>query len=143
MNHRNLIIAAGAAAIALAGVALASPGQDRLAQVDTNKDGQVQVAEIQAQAAQRAARIDADADGKITIDEVKAHREKLREEREQARFERMDANGDGSVSTEEFAIAQSSHAAKLDINGDGVIAKEEFRGGRHGRRGGGRHHAAD
>ena len=133
MKHRNLLIAGGAAAVVLAGVALANPGHDRMAKLDTNADGKVQVAEIEAQAAQRAAAIDANADGNVTVEEIKAHREKLRAERQQARLLKLDANGDGRVSTEEFASGHAARAAKLDADNDGVITQDEFRAGHRGR----------
>jgi len=51
--------------------------------------------------------IDANHDGKITADEVQAFREKERAKREAAEFARMDTNGDGSVSVQEYEAAQT------------------------------------
>ena len=144
MKFRTPLFATGLAAIVVAGVAFANPGHDRTAKLDTDGDGQVEVTEIEAQAAKRAADIDVNGDGRIVVEEVRAHRAKMRAEREQARLLRLDSNGDGSVSTVEFAAGHSAHAAKMDANGDGIIAKDEFRSGRrHGRRGGWHHGSAD
>lgn len=142
MKLRHSLIATGVAAVVLAGAAFANPNHDRRsAKMDTDGDGQVEVTEIEAQAAKRAAEIDANADGRIVVAEIRAHREKMRAEREEARLLRLDTNGDGTVSTVEFASGHASRAAKMDKNGDGIIAKDEFGHRRHGRRGG--HHAAD
>lgn len=142
MKLRNSLLVASAATVALVGVAFANPNHDRrLAKMDTDGDGQVELTEIETQATKRAAEIDANADGRIVVAEIRAHREKIRAEREEARLLRLDSNGDGSVSTVEFASGHASRAASMDKNGDGILAKDEFRGGRHGRRGG--HHKAD
>lgn len=125
--------------LAVAGGAFAGPGHDHgpmTAKLDSDGDGQIKVAEVEADAAKRAAEIDANADGRITAAEVQAHRELQRQARAEKRLARLDADKDGSVSTEEFASSQSQRLAKLDADGDGVISHEEFRAGRHDRRGG-------
>jgi hypothetical protein len=116
-----------------AGLAFAKPGHDgeRLKAIDTNGDGKVQVTEVESHAAKTATEIDANRDGRIEVAEVKAWREARRAERAQRRLLRLDANGDGSVSVEEFATARAEHATKRDVDGDGVIAADEMRPMRH------------
>jgi Ca2+-binding EF-hand superfamily protein len=42
------------------------------------------------------------------------------------RFERLDANKDGSLSQEEFMAASINRFAKTDTNADGIITEEEL-----------------
>lgn len=126
---------------AVGGAALAGSQHDGdragpMAKLDSDGDGQIKVAEVEADAAKRAAEIDTNADGRITAAEVQAHRELQRQLRAEKRLAWLDADKDGSVSTEEFASGQSARLAKLDSDADGVISREEFRAGRHDRRGG-------
>src|SRR5690606_37883437 len=94
-----------------------------------------QVAEIEASAAKQATEIDANADGAITAAEMQAWHEAQRAKRAEARLMRLDANGDGKVSVEEFAAARVERASRRDADGDGVIAPEEMRGKHRGHRG--------
>lgn len=82
---------------------------------DTDKDGFVSLAELEAQgverARQRAAgmmeRMDADSDGKISQDEITANR------RSDKLFKRADIDGDGAVTRAEFdAAAAKMHARR-------------------------------
>lgn len=41
-------------------------------------------------------------------------------------FDRIDRNGDGSISRDEAQAARAAHFARLDANGDGSITVEEF-----------------
>lgn len=125
--------------LAVAGGALAGARHDgahdgpMVAKFDRDGDGTIKVAQIEADAAKRAADIDSNADGRITAAEVDAHRERMRQARAEQRLLRLDADKDGSVSTEEYASGQSGRLVRLDKDGDGVISREEFRAGRHGR----------
>lgn len=75
--------------------------------LDTNKDGVLDSAELEAGDAERMSRrvarmlerIDADGDGKVSMEEASARRDPAR------MFERLDADGNGSLSAEEFAKA--------------------------------------
>jgi hypothetical protein len=115
-------------------------------EMDTNKDGKISQAEIQAFEAARAAEIDANHDGVITADEVRAFREKERAKREAAELARMDTNGDGTVSVQEYEAAQTWRLARMDRNGDGTIDERDMHDGMHGGMDGGgpgshhRHH---
>jgi EF hand domain-containing protein len=93
-------------------------GRWMIQEMDANKDGKVTQAEI-----------DADHDGKITADEIQTFREKERAKREAAMLARMDANGDGSVSVQEYQAAQTWRLARMDRNGDGTIDEQDMRGG--------------
>jgi RNA polymerase sigma-70 factor (ECF subfamily) len=137
MNIQRSLLTVAIATFA-AGAALAMPhGKpgDFAKHLDTNGDGQVQIAEIEASAAKQAAEIDANADGNITTIEMKAWHEAQRAKRAEARLLRLDTNQDGKVSVDEFAAARVERASKRDANGDGVIAADEMRGKHRGHRG--------
>jgi hypothetical protein len=40
-------------------------------------------------------------------------------------FEKLDADGNGSVTKDEFMKAQEAHFAEMDANGDGAFTKDE------------------
>ncbi len=117
--------------------------------IDTDKDGQITAADMQAFAAARFTRIDANADGTITREERKAARMARRESRKADRFALVDVNGDGAISIEEMKAASGKRAerrfARLDTNADGVVSQAEMQaakghrnGGKHGGKGEGR-----
>lgn len=112
---------------------------EMLSKLDSNADGQLQIAEIELNAATRAAQIDSNADGRIDAVEMQAWRQAQRMQRAEKRLLQADSNGDGVVSVEEFAAQQSARVAKLDRNADGVVSSDELRSNRHrmrSRRGG-------
>jgi Ca2+-binding EF-hand superfamily protein len=41
-------------------------------------------------------------------------------------FQKMDANGDGKVTTDEFAARRKAWLKEMDANGDGKISQDEF-----------------
>lgn len=145
---KNTYWMTGALVLALAGVGAAQAsgdrgfghgghrghGADAQKQADTNGDGIVTVAEVQAKILQRAIGIDANKDGNISVAEMDAHREQMRAERRAARLAKLDADNNGSISVEEYAAAKSERVAKRDRNGDGVIDSNDRRGrGEHHR----------
>lgn len=67
-------------------------------------------------------RADANQDGKVTYEELKAVVPNMPEDR----FKKMDRNGDGALSPEEFP-ARGARLAQADTNGDKKISKEEFK----------------
>jgi Ca2+-binding EF-hand superfamily protein len=69
---------------------------DRL---DTNKDGVISQAEVNARQADRFAKIDANGDGMISPEEYNA--------RTEAHFIQADADGNGEVTKDEFTAALS------------------------------------
>ena len=105
-------------------------------EMDANHDGKVTQAEIDAFEAARTAEIDANHDGVITADEIQAFREKERAKRQAAMLARMDTNGDGKVSVQEYEAAQTWRLARMDRNGDGTIDEQDMQM----RDGGGMHH---
>ncbi len=120
----------------------------RATTLDANHDGTIDAAEFAAaRDNERAKRLDArfdriDANGDGVIDKVEfAAAHPAREDARQGRgMMREDA---APVSVKDFVATRKAHLAKLDSDGDGVISSEEFKAGRRGhgmRDGGGMQH---
>lgn len=125
------------------------------ATLDTDSDGKITQAEMDAHKAAKFAEIDTDSNGKISADEFAAGHEAKSEERAAKMAERktkmitkmiekLDTDGDGEISAEEMsAMERKSMIERLDTDDDGAISEEEFekigkRG--HGKGGEGRGH---
>ncbi|CTQ48796.1 EF-hand domain-containing protein [Jannaschia donghaensis] len=103
-------------------------GHDRgerpaFSEVDTNGDGEITPAEIEAFAeARKAARfdeVDADGDGFLTAEELDAARQTREDSRSARMIERLDADDDGRVSREELE-AQTDARGDRGGNGRGM-----------------------
>ncbi|MCZ4297980.1 EF-hand domain-containing protein [Henriciella marina] len=115
-----------------------------LERFDTNSDGVISTAEVDAMKAERFAAADTNGDGGLSLDEIEAFREAERERRIEKRMQRMfdrhDANGDGVISIDEFETRGMPMFERIDADGDGEITEaelSEMKGHRGHRRGGG------
>jgi Ca2+-binding EF-hand superfamily protein len=97
--------------------------QHMLARIDTDKDGKISKAEIDAESAALFKRLDKNADGKIASDEVRHHRWGGKGA---GMLGRMDTDKDGNITKAEFTTAEDQMFQKLDANGDGVISQDEM-----------------
>lgn len=102
-------------------------------ELDTNGDGQVTAAELEALGQKRFEQSDTDGDGFVTLEEMKANMLKQAEERFEKHgakmLERKDANGDGKLSFEEMSPNETRKEkmfGHMDANGDGAISEAEF-----------------
>lgn len=101
-------------------------------ELDTDGDGALSEAELQAPMAERFAAADADGDGTLTAEELVAMVEGRRAEQMARMAERMiarfDANDDGVLSPDEMATppAPATMFERLDTDGDGTISEDEF-----------------
>ena len=146
MNKKFYIIA-GALTAVMTTFAVA---QERgMSEMDTNKNGTVEKSEFEASLAARFAETDKNGDG-ITIEEYQAKRdadmaaraerraerkaekessraEKTDEraarnaERTKKRFESMDANSDGKISSDEYKASGEKMFERMDRDGDGIL----------------------
>ncbi|HET9577894.1 MAG TPA: EF-hand domain-containing protein [Usitatibacter sp.] len=106
-----------------------------------DKDGDGRISRDEAAAAPRLAQhfdeIDANHDGLLTRDELKA----AHQARAQARFSKIDTDGDGRISLAEAqanAPRLAQHFDRVDANHDGFVTPEELKAafrGHHGHRG--------
>jgi len=143
------------ALIASASVLLIAAGP----KADLDQDGQVTKAEFTAAAQAHFLAADTNGDSLLTEDERAAFRAAKKDDRKDERFNKLDANGDGSISRDEMeAISQKFESRKAemkakvlekyDTNLDGELsdaertvmraeweAKGGKKGGRKGKRG--------
>ena len=143
-NAFAFVISAGIGLGALGGAALADKGPGMFGRADTNGDGFVTKEEFAAGRTTMFTKLDANGDGAVDQAEI----DKAREAWHQARnkpasdgntqtqaqnkprhggfMKRMDTDGDGKITSAEFAAAGERMFAKLDDNGDGKLAKDEM-----------------
>ncbi|MBI1249937.1 MAG: hypothetical protein GC189_00505 [Alphaproteobacteria bacterium] len=135
---------AGAALIALGGVAFAQAGHGPgrhghghamgMENLDADEDGWVTRAEMGAAADRMFAARDANSDGKLDDADRQAHREARRERRieRDVRIERRDGEGGRHhggrrhMGPPMMGMLLLSHE-EADVNGDGALSRDEFR----------------
>ena len=108
---------------------------------DANRDGVATRAEAIAQADARFAQMDTDHDGRVTAGEMRAYRTAMHDRmiasgrdvpvpppagaEHDGMGRRMDPNGDGSVTREEFEARALKRFDRMDANHDGTIDATE------------------
>jgi hypothetical protein len=104
--------------------------------IDTNRDRMLQFGEIQAARAQMFDRMDANRNGRLDPDEVRTAVEQVKAKRDfqsaqvagfKAQAGRMDSNGDGKISRDEFAGFIPDRLLRADKNGDRALSLSELR----------------
>lgn len=96
--------------------------------IDANHDGVVTQDEYIAAASAHFNKIDTNGSGQIGTEQIASSPRMVRHEQRVASHEvkRMDANGDGLVTQDEYMNAAKARFAKLDKNGDGFIDADEI-----------------
>ena len=136
------ILTGGIVSLALAGTAIAA--QDRGARADLDGNGQLTLTELNTSLDQRFQAIDTNGDGRLEQAEMQAAREKHRAkraergearsgdragkrggERRGAKRTQIDANGDMIVTRAEFGARALERFERADANSDGTVTAEE------------------
>jgi hypothetical protein len=128
MNHQpKMRPALALAAFSLLLGAPAAQAHPQKPRLDTNGDGSVDLAEIQAArpdfTVEQFNKADANGDGLLSRDE-------LRQAHHRARFERLDKDGNGSISLAELQVVRPEVTAEkfatMDADGNGQVTQEEM-----------------
>ena len=96
------------------------------ARLDADADGAISAAEVTAAKTRQFARADRNDDGQVTPEELAVIQARLARAQSamSGAAERMDADGNGSLSLAEFT-ARAPMFALLDIDGDGALSRAE------------------
>ena len=137
----TLMLAASATASAASAQTAPVPAPRAPMRQDANRDGVTTRAEAIAQADARFAQMDTDRDGRVTGGEMRAYRAALHDRmvasgrdvpvpppgggKHDGMGRRMDPNGDGSVTREEFEARALKRFDRVDANHDGMIDATE------------------
>lgn len=148
MTQTKILAAVVAAAGILAtGAVVAKPGfggfgpKMQFEEIDTDGNGEISQAEMQAQKAARFSAADTNGDGKLSPEEMQARAQSRMAKRMEKMIERLDTDGDGALSESELSQRgnRGDMFARLDSDESGGISKEEFEKAREHRRGKHRH----
>jgi Ca2+-binding EF-hand superfamily protein len=100
--------------------------RDLLETYDTDGDGTVTQAEIDAARASKMVTFDTSGDGRLSLEEYQALWLDAMREAMVDRFQSHDDDGDGQVTAEEFAEESARLVERLDRNGDGSINADDL-----------------
>lgn len=103
---------------------------------DTDGNGSVSVAEIQAEQRRILAASDVDADGTLSVEEFRRRGRLIQSLGTTTLFDLLDTNGDAKISTDELAAPSARWFKRYDADGDGAMTAEELPARHHdGRKG--------
>jgi len=112
----------------------ARSGKPGYQSLDINADGLITLdeAQVHPRFAARFGEIDANRDGQLDQAEMNTHREQMRAEkrvRAEERWKAADQDGDGVISRDEAASMprMAQHFDRLDADTDGRVSREEMR----------------
>ncbi|WPZ33171.1 hypothetical protein T8K17_18245 [Thalassobaculum sp. OXR-137] len=98
----------------------------RFNEIDTDKDGKVNAADLRAYRVAKFTAADANGDGKLSVDELKtmgfAKKREVNLERMVAWF---DTDGDGMIGASELPAREAGLFMMLDRDGDGIVTAED------------------
>lgn len=102
---------------------------------DDNDDGRITLQEFRAGHDERFVEIDVNGDGKVTLEEFQAAPKPGRQVRAQRMFRRLDTNADATLSREELAARAEWRFQRMDADGNQEITTEELQQAMPGGRG--------
>lgn len=111
--------------------------QQMFKQFDTNRDGTITTAEIDARIAMTLSDNDGDKDGTLNLAEFEDVWMAYTRFKMVDMFQRIDEDGDGQITEAELTEKKTAMLDRADRDGDGQITKSELRFGHH------RHHDDD
>lgn len=125
------------AVFSLVAVAVPAVAQEAMPRME-RAQASISEADFVARRTQALRAADANGDGQVTAEERLAQRQKMRTERMEARFTRLDTNADGQISREEFTSghAQMGHMSRTRGEGTRHNARRMAGHGAHHRDGG-------
>ncbi len=103
-------------------------GRYMMERYDANKDGKLTQDEINSNREAWLKEFDANNDGKLSLDEFKQLYLKARAERIVREFQQFDRDGDAGVTLEEYQRPLADLVERMDRNGDGSLSKDDSRG---------------
>lgn len=145
MKRTAFILCVAVAATAVSGVSAFARGQGPdFATLDTDGNGELTLAEMQAHGAARFEDADTNGDGLLSKAELEARGSERAQQRAARMIKRLDANEDGQLSMEELTERRdpSRMFGRIDSDDSGTITQAEFdaardkmrnRGGKHKR----------
>lgn len=92
---------------------------------DTDKDGKLTQAEIDAARTQRFDTYDTNGDGKLSLTEFSALFSEITEPATVRAFQFLDPDGDAEITKEEFDTPSTRLVERFDRNGDGVLSRDD------------------
>lgn len=103
-------------------------------QLDTNGDGQITKEEMEAHRTQMFTSADANGDGKLSVEEMQAEAQKKANERVSDMFARHDANKDGFLTSDELPKPRRADKMfdRIDADGNGSLSEQEFANAKDG-----------
>jgi Ca2+-binding EF-hand superfamily protein len=106
----------------------ASMSEHMLKSMDSNGDGRISRDEYLAAAATHFQAIDAQHKGRVDATDIASSPAALEriDHRAQAMVDRLDQNGAGYVTSDEFVAAAQKRFARMDRNGDGKLTPDEM-----------------
>lgn len=125
-------------AVGFTGIAQArghGPAPVSFEELDTDNNGEVTKAELEARGAVRFAKIDTDGDGFLSAAELEAAGREKAAKRSARMIKHLDADGDGKLSAEEMSDRGKKHYGKdrsakmierFDTDKNGGLSKAEF-----------------
>lgn len=107
-------------------------GMDRmLERFDTNEDGKLTQEELDDARKKLLAAHDSDKDGKLSLAEYEKLWLEVKRQRMVRSFQKVDRDGDASVTIDEFLKPYAKIVERMDSNGDGALDRDDHRK-RHG-----------